>query len=211
MSGGQTFGLRVPVDLAAFLQIVSFPGSSVEIHRWSPPWHLGNVERVVLTGVWLCVAINIENIGDPHSQVCTSFLCFNVMSAYSPGLPLFCPSSGLSAWWSDLNTNGLPAFCFWVPFLHGNASLNRSGVKSSQHLLLIVHLWPLQGRIYLTGARHRIAAWCASPSVAAGYGLALQPAMMFQEGGLKEIFSFCLKITRSRSSLVAKWTLLFCS
>ena len=43
-------------------------------------------------------------------------------------------------------------------------------MKSSQHLVLIVHLWSLQGRIYLTGARHGIAAWCASPSVVVSYG-----------------------------------------
>lgn len=53
------------------------------------------------------------------------------------------------------------------------------------------------------------AAWCARLSVSVSMGSALQAMMTFQEGGQKEYFSFRLKITRSRLTLVAKWTLPF--
>lgn len=184
---------------------MSFPGSSVEVHPKSL-----EMQSVVTTGVRLCCGFNVKKIGDPYSWVCSSFFCFNVMSVCYPCLPLSCPSSGLSVWWSAFSTNCAPPFCFWVPLLHGNASLHRSRVKSSQHLVLIVHLWWLQCQIYLTGAGQRITAWCASLSVAVSSGqcTSVYDDVLGRRPG-NRIFSFYLKTTRSTLSWVVKLTLLF--
>lgn len=46
--------------------LASFPEVPSRYTDESPPWHLGNIEFIVITSVQLCT-LNIKKIGDPHS------------------------------------------------------------------------------------------------------------------------------------------------
>lgn len=79
------------------------------------------------------------------------------------------------ALWPHEETSALIVhpFCPWVPFvqlIHVNASLCRSRVKSSQHVVLMVHWGLPQCQSSLTGSGQRVTEQCASLSAAVSYG-----------------------------------------